>query len=46
MADKKIPEAPAKDPAMGEKTPKYVEWLKKYHPKDFAKKFTNWKGKK
>lgn len=48
MADTKInakDNPPAKDPAMGEKTPAYAEWLKKHFPDEYATKFTNWKGK-
>ena len=44
-AAKKIPAAPEKDPAMGEKTPEYLTWLKKWHPATYQEKFKNWKGK-
>jgi len=35
-----IPEAPAKDPALGDKTPAYVEWFREHHsPEEFAEKY-------
>ena len=41
----KIPPAPERDPRLGEKDPKYLEWLKKWHPATYKSKFRNWKGK-
>ena len=42
---KKVPAAPKKDPAMGEKTPEYVKWLKANRPEEYKSKFANWKNR-
>lgn len=31
-----IPPAPELDPMLGDKTPAFVEWMRDYHPQDFA----------
>lgn len=36
-----IPPAPPLDPYQGPKTPAYMDWMKKYHPKDYAKKYAS-----
>lgn len=35
----KIPKSPKKTPHQGDKTPAYVEWLKKYKPKTYAQRY-------
>jgi hypothetical protein len=37
--DNKLPDPPKKNPQFGDKTPAYVEWLKKHRPEVFAKRF-------
>jgi hypothetical protein len=34
-----IPPAPEMDVRMGDKTPAYVEWLAKYNPEEFRKRY-------
>jgi len=34
-----IPPAPKKDPRFGDKTPEFVEWLKKYKPNDYNNRY-------
>ena len=34
-----IPKAPKMDPRFGDKTPAYVEWLRKYKPKEFRARY-------
>lgn len=34
-----IPQPPKKNPQYGDKTPAFVEWLQKYRPDEFAKRF-------
>lgn len=38
---KTYPGAPAMDPAMGDKTPAFVRWLRENHPDDAAKRYAN-----
>ena len=36
-----IPPAPKTNPLMGEYTPEYLGWVKKYHPKEYAVKYAD-----
>lgn len=38
-ANRNVPPVPKKHPEKGDKTPKYVEWLKTYRPDKFAEKY-------
>lgn len=35
----KTPDAPACDPALGDLTPEYIEWMRKYHKEDFEARY-------
>jgi hypothetical protein len=39
-----IPSAPEMDPRMGDKTPAYMEWLAKYNPEEFKKRYAGRKA--
>jgi hypothetical protein len=39
-AKSKVPDPPACDPALGDLTPAYIEWVKKYYPDDFERAAT------
>ena len=39
VKEKAIPPAPPTNPLMGEYTPEYLGWVKKYHPEVFKKKY-------
>ncbi len=41
VKSKTYPDAPAMDPAMGDKTPAFVNWLRANHPEDAAKRYAN-----
>lgn len=41
IKSKTYPDAPAMDPAMGDKTPAFVNWLYANHPEDAAKRYAN-----
>jgi hypothetical protein len=41
IKSKTYPDAPAMDPAMGDKTPAFVNWLRANHPEDAAKRYAN-----
>ena len=34
-----IPPAPPQDPYLGDKTPAFMEWVAKFHPDEFAKRY-------
>lgn len=36
-----IPPAPELDPQAGDKTPAYVEWLREWHPEEYAERFSH-----
>jgi hypothetical protein len=38
-SDAKIPDPPECDPALGDLTPRYIAWVKKYHSKDFEARY-------
>lgn len=39
--DSAIPPAPEMDPAHGDKTPAFVEWLREYHPEKFKARYVD-----
>jgi len=41
IKSKTYPDAPAMDPAAGDKTPAFVNWLYAHHPEDAAKRYAN-----
>lgn len=38
-APKIIPPAPEMEQMLGDKTPAYVEWMRDYHPQEFATRY-------
>jgi hypothetical protein len=34
-----IPEPPPMDPALGDKTPAYMEWYRQHHPDEYERKY-------
>lgn len=40
----RTPPEPAKDPALGTKTPAWLEWAKEHNPEALEGLHTNWKG--
>ena len=46
MPSKGIPKPPPKDKLLGSKTPAYIEWMKKYHPKKYKKNYGKFLKKK
>ena len=38
-AKAKIPDPPECDPALGDLTPAYIEWVRKYYPDDFEARY-------